>query len=98
MAKVEEIITKCKESKDKGLDHLMKVARRNGTIDFSQGDTNGIGVYSQNFDIMPFTQDFTLRASYFKLIFFIKTQEVYETTLHHKWHQWLRRVGTCTFN
>ena len=41
--------------------YLKKVTRRNGAIDFSQGDTKGIGIYSQTFDILPFTQGFTLR-------------------------------------
>ena len=36
--------------------------------DFSQGDTKGIGVYSQNFDVLPFTQGFVLRTSCFKSI------------------------------
>lgn len=32
---------------------LMKATRRDGTIDFAQGDTKGIGSYSQIFDRMP---------------------------------------------
>tara|TARA_R110001583_G_scaffold95839_1_gene239885 strand:+ start:3297 stop:4454 length:1158 start_codon:yes stop_codon:yes gene_type:complete len=60
--KIEEISTECKASKDKALTYLMKVTRRTGAIDFSQGDTKGIGMYSQNFDILPFTQGFTLRT------------------------------------
>ncbi|MGB3452717.1 MAG: glycoside hydrolase family 88 protein [Moheibacter sp.] len=46
---------------EKAVAYLMKVSRRDGTIDFSQGDTKGIGVYSMNFDRMPFTQGFGLR-------------------------------------
>jgi unsaturated rhamnogalacturonyl hydrolase len=42
--------------------YLQKVTRRNGAIDFSQGDTKGIGVYSQTFDVLPFTQGFALRS------------------------------------
>ena len=40
---------------------LMRNTRRNGEIDFSQGDTKGIGIYSQTFDIMPFTQGIAMR-------------------------------------
>lgn len=46
----------------KALDYLKSVTRRNGAIDFSQGDTKAIGVYSQNFDILPFTQGFILKT------------------------------------
>lgn len=52
----------CLKSAEKGIEYLMKVTRRNGIVDFSQGDTKGMGVYSQNFDILPFTQGFALRA------------------------------------
>lgn len=40
---------------------LMKNTRRTGEIDFSQGDTKGIGIYSQTYDRMPFTQGITLQ-------------------------------------
>lgn len=40
---------------------LMKVTRRNGAIDFCQGDTKGIGVYATTFDVMPFVQGLTIR-------------------------------------
>ena len=52
----------CNVAKEKAIDYLMKVTRRNGAIDFSQGDTKGIGVHSQQFDILPFTQGFCLRT------------------------------------
>lgn len=39
-----------------GEDILKKVTRRDGTVDFSQGDTKDIGCYSQLFAPMPFTQ------------------------------------------
>ncbi len=42
---------------------LMKATRRNGAIDFSQGDTKGIGFYSSRFSIMPFTQGMSLYFS-----------------------------------
>ena len=39
---------------------LMRITRRNGEVDYSQGDTKGIGMYSRRFDIMPFAQGMTL--------------------------------------
>lgn len=42
---------------------LMKATRRNGAIDYCQGDTPGIGYYSNNFSIMPFTQGMALMLS-----------------------------------
>lgn len=50
------------ESKEKALRYLMKVTQRNGAIDFSQGDTKGIAIHSQEFSILPFTQGFVLRT------------------------------------
>ena len=47
----------------KCVESLMKVTRRNGAIDFSQGDTKGIGIYASTFDIMPFTQGLTIRLA-----------------------------------
>lgn len=40
---------------------LMEVTYNNGMIDYCQGDTIGVGIYSRNFDIMPFAQGFALR-------------------------------------
>ncbi|MGZ0017178.1 glycoside hydrolase family 88 protein [Yeosuana sp. AK3] len=42
---------------------LMKVTRRNGAIDFCQGDTKGIGVYATTFEVMPFVQGLTIRLA-----------------------------------
>jgi unsaturated rhamnogalacturonyl hydrolase len=42
---------------------LMKATRRNGAVDYCQGDTYGIGYYSQIFSVMPFVQGFALRLS-----------------------------------
>lgn len=42
--------------------YLQRVTRRDGGIDFSQGDTKGIGLYALTFEILPFTQGFALRA------------------------------------
>lgn len=46
----------------KCLEYLKSVTRKNGEIDYSQGDTKGIGYYSITYDIMPFTQGMTCRA------------------------------------
>lgn len=61
---IDEISKESILAKEKALHYLMKVTRRNGAIDFSQGDTKGIGVHSQQFDILPFTQGFCLRTVY----------------------------------
>lgn len=39
---------------------LMRITRRNGEIDYAQGDTKGIGMYSNRFDVMPFVQGTTV--------------------------------------
>lgn len=59
---ISEIKDEANLSKEKALNYLQKVTRRSGAIDFSQGDTKGIGVHSQQFDILPFTQGFCLRT------------------------------------
>lgn len=61
-ASIPEISDNANSSKEKALNYLQKVTRRSGAIDFSQGDTKGIGVHSQEFDILPFTQGFCLRT------------------------------------
>lgn len=61
-AEISEISEICLAAKAKGLKYLQSVTRRNGAVDFSQGDTKAIGIYSQNFDILPFTQGFVLRT------------------------------------
>lgn len=62
-ATIEEISLDCKNAKNKAIKYLMQVTRRDGAIDFSQGDTKAIGIHSQEFNILPFTQGFTLRVS-----------------------------------
>lgn len=52
------------EVSERCISALMKNTRRNGEIDFSQGDTKGIGIYSQTFDIMPFTQGMAMRLKF----------------------------------
>jgi unsaturated rhamnogalacturonyl hydrolase len=61
-AKIESLSKECQVAKEKALDYLKSVTRRTGAIDFSQGDTRGIGAYSQHFDLLPFTQGFCLRT------------------------------------
>lgn len=63
-ASIPQISGDCKSATDRGLKYLMSVTRRYGAIDFSQGDTKDIGVYSREFNILPFTQGFALRAYY----------------------------------
>ena len=41
---------------------LRSVTRITGKIDWCQGDTKGIGVFAQTYDVMPFAQGLTLRA------------------------------------
>ena len=53
--KYEDISSKC-------LKRLMLVTMRDGAIDQCQGDTHGIGIFSQNFDVMPFVQGLVLRS------------------------------------
>lgn len=59
---IDSISEICKNASNKALKYLMTITRRSGAIDFSQGDTKDIGVYSMLFDILPFTQGFALRA------------------------------------
>ena len=59
---LEEIREDCLKSSDLAINYLMKVTRRNGAVDFSQGDTKDIGVYSSLFNILPFTQGFSIRT------------------------------------
>ena len=40
----------------------MECTRMTGAIDWCQGDTKGIGVFSQMYDTMPFAQGMALRA------------------------------------
>ena len=46
----------------KCLNKLLRCTRINGAIDWCQGDTKGIGIFSQTYDIMPFAQGMTIRA------------------------------------
>lgn len=46
----------------KSLEKLKKVTRQSGAIDYCQGDTKGIGIFAQYYDIMPFAQGYALNA------------------------------------
>lgn len=46
----------------KCLHKLMSVTRISGAVDWCQGDTKGIGIFAQTYDIMPFAQGFCLRT------------------------------------
>lgn len=52
----------CRKPIERAVQYLMSITRRDGSIDFSQGDTKDIGVYSMLFDILPFTQGIACRA------------------------------------
>jgi len=61
---IPEIAGECLAAKEKAMQYLMKVTKRTGAIDLSQGDTKGVGLYSHEFDILPFTQGFALRTMF----------------------------------
>jgi len=58
---LEDINELCNLSTNKTVEYLMKVTRRDGSVDFSQGDTKDIGVYSMDFNKLPFSQGFSIR-------------------------------------
>ena len=45
------------------LEHLKYCTRRNGVIDYSQGDTMGIGYYSDSLRVVPAAQGFAVAAA-----------------------------------
>lgn len=47
---------------DKCISKLMTCTRITGAIDWCQGDTKGIGIFAQTYDIMPFAQGMVCRA------------------------------------
>lgn len=49
-------------SAKKAMKYIYSVTRRDGTVDYSQGDTMGIGFYSQESIVLPATQGFAIRA------------------------------------
>lgn len=54
---------KYKTAAQKAQDYLMTCTRKNGSVDFAQGDTPGIGFYSAKSDILPASQGFTVRGN-----------------------------------
>lgn len=50
------------QSSQKAMDYIFSVTRRDGTVDYSQGDTMGIGFYSMQSLVLPAAQGFALRA------------------------------------
>lgn len=48
----------------RAVNYLFTVTRRDGTVDYSQGDTMGVGFYSQASIVVPAAQGFALRAYY----------------------------------
>lgn len=54
---------KYRECAERMLGFLKSVTRRNGVIDFSQGDTKGIGYYSSSVSVMPAAQGFAAAAA-----------------------------------
>ncbi|MEH7096671.1 glycoside hydrolase family 88 protein [Neobacillus vireti] len=61
-SRIKEISKESLVSTEKAINYLMKVTRKSGAVDFSQGDTKDIGVYSILFNILPFTQGFCIRV------------------------------------
>ncbi|MEB3100775.1 glycoside hydrolase family 88 protein [Ferviditalea candida] len=58
----------CLNHADKAIHYLAGVTRRNGAVDFSQGDTKDIGAYSTLFNIMPFTQGLCVRMMHSNIV------------------------------
>lgn len=54
--------SKYSEASEKIIRYLKSVTRRNGVIDFSQGDTRGIGFYSSSYSVIPAAQGFAASA------------------------------------
>lgn len=66
-AELEELSQQCLSSAEKALNYLSTVTRKSGAVDLSQGDTKDIGVYSTVFNVLPFTQGFSIRCVNFKV-------------------------------
>ena len=52
-----------KDNAEKIIGYLKTATRRDGVIDYSQGDTMGIGYYSSNFSVVPAAQGFAVAAA-----------------------------------
>ncbi|MGO4543319.1 glycoside hydrolase family 88 protein [Paenibacillus sp. 2TAB23] len=64
-SQIAELSEACSQGAERAVQYLMRVTRRSGAVDFSQGDTKDIGVYSMLFNILPFTQGFCIRIANF---------------------------------
>lgn len=51
------------DNAEKILSYLKTATRKDGVIDYSQGDTMGIGYYSPNFSVVPAAQGFAVAAA-----------------------------------
>lgn len=51
-----------KKVADRCFEKLLKCTRVTGAIDLCQGDTKGIGIFAQTYDIMPYAQGLAVRA------------------------------------
>jgi len=60
-AELEELSAPAMKAVEKAMHYLRSVTRKDGAVEFSQGDTKDIGVYSTLFGILPFTQGFAIR-------------------------------------
>ncbi|MFF2888888.1 glycoside hydrolase family 88 protein [Paenibacillus sp. NPDC057967] len=60
-AELEELSAPAMKCVEKAMHYLRGVTRKDGAVEFSQGDTKDIGVYSTLFGILPFTQGFAIR-------------------------------------
>lgn len=56
------------EVSKKCINKLKSVTRITGAVDWCQGDTKGIGVFSQTYDVMPFAQGLVLRSIYMESV------------------------------
>lgn len=64
---IQDLSNECLEAGNKALNYLKTVTRRDGSVDFSQGDTKDLGVYSHLFNILPFTQGLSIRCNSLKM-------------------------------
>ncbi|TLS35767.1 glycoside hydrolase family 88 protein [Pseudalkalibacillus caeni] len=75
-AQLKGVSSDCLESSDKAIRYLMGVTRKSGSVDFSQGDTKDIGVYSSSFNILPFTQGFCIRSINLRVLSELQSKRV----------------------
>lgn len=57
-------ITNCIIIGGEGIEMVPSAKPSMRAVDFSQGESKAIGVYSQTFDILPFTQGLVFRTLY----------------------------------